>query len=166
MLDCTDIKVAIIKDLKPISVNIYLIFNELNMLPKEVNLIIVLNRLYVSDELLLLDEDMIMLKKEELGNIIFASVERSIDILSPEYNKYLNLDLNLCLNLRKNSNVINIGIRECCDKIYDLNIFEILLERFLITQNLSIESYKLKGIEYTYYTNKMKTDKKYTSLLK
>ena len=141
-----------------------------SLLPKELIKHIMYLSFVINDEIVLLQEDIIDLEKECLFNLIHCCFNpfNNIDILSPEYTKYIDLDIN---DVQYRIDMINFDeyhsvITSCIEKLYllDNNIFTILLKRYYNKSNKSqfIENYK-RNIKF--YANKMKISRKYSSLL-
>ena len=178
MFNFTSIKNAITDDLRPICINNYLILNEINILPKELINEIIYYTFITTDEIIKLEQDIIYLEKDSLYQLIYFcyplrgtfSQTENINILSPEYNKYLNLDSKyFCrVPLSKAWNKYNKILIKCVEKLYSLNndIFNILFKRYYDLNNsrgrIYIEDYESNVKSYI---NKMKISSKYSSLL-
>lgn len=168
MFDFKAIENAIIDDLKPICINNYLILNEINVFPKELVKYIIYYRFEISDEIITLKEDIIYIEKACLVQLLHICFNpyNNIDILSPNYDKYIDMDINDLQHRLKQTSLteyhllIKIGV----DKIYDLgsNICEILIKRYYDKNN-----YRRICTEEDIKSciNNMKTAHKYSSLL-
>ena len=170
MFDFTAIKKAITDDLRSICINNYLILNEINVLPKELINEIIYYTFITTDEIIKLEQDIINLEKDSLSRLINTCFNpyNNIDILSPEYNDYIDWDIN-----KERLNITdfieyNKMIIKGSEKLYSLNndIFDILFKRYY-DQNESlgqryIINYK-KNINF--YMDQMKISTKYSSLL-
>lgn len=178
MFDFTAIKHAIINDLKPTLINNYLILNEINTLPKELINIIINFSFEISDEMITLKEEIILSEKCSLYRLIdicydpfkFDQLNNyiCIDILSPEYNKYLILNIsNLhhqpLINAFKTYKSL---IRKCVKDLYSVNnnIFDILFKRYCKQKDSTsyINNFKEK---LRSFQRKIKLPEKYSSLL-
>lgn len=144
MFNFTAIQKAIIHDLKPICMNNYLILNEINILPKELIKSIISYTFEISDEMILLNEDIIFLEEYSLFDLIHICYNpfsinidlliNNIDILFPEYNNFLNLNINNLHRkpLTKSYDEYGSLVRKCVKNLYVLNndIFDILFRRY------------------------------------
>jgi len=173
MFDFINVKEAINNDLKQISVQNYLFLKELNYLPKEINLIIVYNRLQISDELITLNEDIEYSHKDSIFRLLKESKFYNIDIFS-KYDQYLEKSTNKRLFGGKNS-IYNPKIRDaqnnCLDILYSLDkyIFYKLLFDYSSKTNSDLYDYEHRySLNLNYYIKKTewKSDKKYIKLLK
>ena len=81
MFDFVEVKKTIIKDVKQICIQNYLVLEEFNYLPKDVNLMISYNRLQISDELITLNEDIEYSFKQNIHLLISQSYIYNIDLL-------------------------------------------------------------------------------------
>ena len=172
MFDFTTIQKQIIYDLTPICINNYLIINEINILPKELVKSIIYDLFLISNEIVLLKDDIIRLEKNSIFELISTCFNpyNNIDILSPEYNKYINMDINDVQRrfLMPDFNNYILTITTCTETIYLLhnNIFDILFNRYCNKNNTYKDIYiKDHQNNIDYYINIMKLPKKYSSLL-
>lgn len=167
MLDFTDVKAAIVDDLKPICCNNYLILTQLNILPNELNLII--SNIILKEYLYILNDDIITLRKEELYMMLFFSKYINIDVLSPEYIGYLDLSSIDCISFSYYLVQLVKPVRKCSDALYKLDdqIYYILSDRLndRLTKNLD-KKFAYTDDNIKYLISKMKTNYKYSSLLK
>lgn len=174
MFDFVEVKKAIIKDLKQICIQNYLILKEINNLPTEINLVISYNRLQISDELIKLNEDIEYSLKQNIHILISQSYIYNIDILSEYDQHYKNIsnifyDGTAQVTYNPKSNCPQ---NKCIDILYSLdnNIFYKLLYSY-INKNRDLTSYK--DYEYHYDLNldyyikllSWKTSMKYMKLL-
>jgi hypothetical protein len=173
MFDFTAIKNAIIHDIKPICIQNYLILSEINILPKELVKNIIYCTFELVDEIVMLKEDIILLEKDSLFQLISTCFNpcNNIDILFPEYNKYISMDINDIQHRFAMTNCIKFDseIIICTEKLYVLNknIFDLLFNRYCgkndSYKRVYIENYQ-RNIQY--YINKMKISKEYSSSIK
>lgn len=155
MLDFTDIEKAIIHDLKPVCIYNYLILNQFNLLPNEVNLLIVYDQLQVSDAMILLRKDIYHLRIDEIRSSIISARSYSIDILSPEYGlTNCNLTDQECVRLYKMDDQIGSILRS--------RINDAMSKKY---EHFS-EMLNLIPFNFRYYIKQMETNKKYSKLLK
>ena len=174
MFNFTAIQNQIANDLAPMCVNNYLILNEIGVLPKELTKHIIYDLFLMSDEIVILKEDIILLEKNSLFDLIYTCFNpyNNIDILSPEYNKYINMDINdkQYRFLMADFVEYDLAITTCVKDLYSLNnnIFDELFKKYCTENN------KYKGKEsyirhyqtnIEFYINKMKLPKKYSLLL-
>jgi len=178
MFDFSKIRNAIIKDLQPICIHNYLILNKINILPKELIKEIIYHRLLISDEMIKLNKDIEILEQNCLyklidncyspfDHLIRGNIYQRIDILSPEYNQYLNLNINwLKISLPKACKMYSSEITGCAKKLYYIenDIFDILFKRYYQQKDgiAYIQNYK-NGL--LYYASNMETSYKYARLL-
>lgn len=173
MFDFTDVEIAVINDLKSMYVQQYLILNESNILPKEVNLIIMYDRLQISDNLQAIRKDIEYSHKNSMAFLIARSLDYSIDILL-EYDNYL-MDLP-CIRYWGNREYFyhqqyDTPQNICIDLLYSLdnNIFYKLLSDYLIKNDQTINSYKINydmNLENLKIQLGWKTNSYYIKLLK
>lgn len=172
MFDFSKVKEVIIDDLKPICIQNYLILTKINCLPKEVNLIIAHNRLQISDELILLNEDIKYSHKDCIFKLIRQSIIYGVDIFS-QYDEHLK-DLPSTrywdtIQLTYHSK-IRSALNRCVDILYflDNNVFYKLLFNYN-NHGFSYEDYEYwynKNLDHLINTMAWKSDKKYIKLLK
>lgn len=138
MIDFSKVEKAIIDDMKIICVNNYLILNNINILPKEVNFIIAYNRFLISEELKQLYKD---IKHSYYLNFRTLIDTTGIDILS-EYSIYFENLPKICYDdcsdldkyIKHESH-----LKDCINLLFSLNkncFYE------LIFKNMN-ESYKI-----------------------
>jgi hypothetical protein len=127
----------------------------------------------ISDEIILLNKDIIFLDKYslfELINICYDPFKininqsfHNIDILYPEYNEYLQLNINNLyrMPLIKASDKYISLIIKCVEKLYSLNndIFDILFKRYC-DQKDSTEYIKKYKKNLKFYISRMKISEK------
>ena len=177
MFDFTAIQDAIIDDLRPTYINNYLILNEINILPKELIKHIMYLSFITNDEIMMFKEDITNLEKKCLFYLIYTccnpikiniSPDDNVNILSPEYNKYLNFNLDNLLSkpLGKLHDKYVSSVTKCVKQLYSLNddIFDILFKRYCDQKDSTkyIKEYKR---DIKFYANTMKISRKYSSLL-
>ncbi len=163
MLDFTKIENAIMDDLKLICTKQYLLLNTLG-LPKEVNLMIIYNRLCLSDELSSLKTDMTYSHKEALHLLFYACLREDIDL--SDYEKQLTLRIgHLSMGYQPNRKSQS---NHFIDKLYESNnhIFDIIIVKYLSAGYMDKEEYRSHYImNKDWYVEQLTIPEKYKPLL-
>lgn len=163
MLDFTHIEKAMMEDLKLICIDQYLIFNHLNILPKEVNLIIIYDRLCISDELVTLKDSIEYSYKEGLHLLLYLCVQQDLNIVS-NYEKQLHSTKISSIYQPNRKSQSNHFI----DKLYKSNnqIFNIIIAKYLFVGYMDREEYRNHYIvNMDWYNQQLTIPTKYKPLL-